>query len=383
MKIIKFFFYILFLPLWYLQYLIKRDDKVWVFGEWYGKTYSDNSKYFYEYVLKNSSDIKPYWITKNKKTYNILRSQGKPCLMYNSFKAIHISLIAGIVFISCSKSDINKFFINGAKIIQFWHGSPIKKIGMDSYNYYDFLKNIFIKYFFPFNYEYNYYACFSSGKKFNKIYRSAFGLNDSQVFLTGSPRNDILFSNKKSKYISDLKNKSNLKKIILYLPTFRDSNPQLNYFQNFDSKKWNDYLVHSDSIMIFKNHFAHKLNNLNFFSDRIIYYNNTYNEDLNLVLNSSDVLITDFSGVYFDFLLTKKPIILFPYKYEEYIEKSRKLYFEYFNEFKNSICLNWSEILELLKNNKIKNVDFNYDYNKYRDANNSQRVYNKIYQQIK
>ena len=47
------------------------------------------------------------------------------------------------------------------------------------------------------------------------------------------------------------------------------------------------------------------------------------------LLKLIDVLITDYSSIYFDFMLTNKPIIFFPYDLEEYLMKSREMYFDY------------------------------------------------------
>jgi CDP-glycerol glycerophosphotransferase len=362
--------------------LIPRNEEIWIFGAWFGQRYSDNSKALFEYVLENSDTIKPYWVTKNNQVYEQLKKEGKPCLMCNSFKSIILTLKAGKVIFSSGKADVNYYFINGATTIQSWHGSPMKKIGLDSKNTNTLFRNRIIKYLFPFLWDYNFSRCVSTGIIFNNYLSSAFDIDKTRILTTGYPRNDIFFNRKKiSPLIKEWDRKFNNPKKIIYLPTFRDHNPDCDLFKkfNFNVESWNKFLFTHNIILITKGHFASKPHISSDVNNRIIQLLDHETTDINLIMKDIDLLITDYSGAYFDFLLTNKPIILAPFDYDSYISNSRELYFNYYADFPNSKAQDWDEILSLLsKNNYRKDIKPNFDFNKYHDGDSCIRLFNSI-----
>ncbi|RLC52457.1 MAG: hypothetical protein DRH79_04890 [Candidatus Cloacimonadota bacterium] len=98
-----------------------------------------------------------------------------------------------------------------------------------------------------------------------------------------------------------------------------------------------------------------------------------------------DILITDFSSIYFDFLLTGKPIIFTVFDKDEYLKNERELYYEYNEITPGPKTKNWEETIKsavsILAGNdeykqqreKIKNRFF-----KYNDGRNSERVFKEI-----
>ena len=129
---LRYLLYIFFLPLWWLQLFSPRRRDVWIFGAWYGRRFSDNSKYLYMYVDENCPDIRAIWLTRDKNLRNILLNEGRTVFLVNDFKAIYYSLIAKYVIISSGKQDVNPFFINGAIIKRI---KPRKIIILHAYNY--------------------------------------------------------------------------------------------------------------------------------------------------------------------------------------------------------------------------------------------------------
>lgn len=380
-RVFKYIFFLFFLPFWYIQLLVPRNNKIWVFGCWFGQRYTDNSKSFFEFVLSDCKEIQPVWITKNIDVYNRLNSNGIPCEMSNSFKGVLICLRANIYIFSSGKKDINRLFMNGAKSVQLWHGAPMKKIGLDD----EFVKNKFSekvkKHFYPFNYEYDYDAAVSTSEVFNEKLCSAFNLNIDQILTSGYPRNDVFFEpNKKSNYLKKLNLKFKNPKIILYLPTFRDYEPDIDLFFrfNFNVKDWVKYLNETNTIFVYKTHFAGDMKeDLNDFSDRIIQFSDKEEPNLNLFMKDVDLLITDYSGAYFDFELTKKPLVLAPFDLEEYITKSRELYFDY-EKFTEIKAINWPEVLKFLSKGEIVKLNRSNKYNDYNEGNSSSKLYTQI-----
>lgn len=379
--VLKYSIHLFFLPIWWIQLLIPRNKNIWIFGSWYGKRYSDNSKYLYEYVLKHRPDIRPIWITRDKSTVNKVKGE---VYLANNLKAIYYTILAKYIFVSSGKKDINSLFSNGAIIIQLWHGSPMKKIGLDDHysKVHSFFYQKIIKYFFPAYYEFNYQYVISNGDCFKSIYSSAFGIPIERVLCTGSPRNDAFFDTRVSIFNSNLRSLFKGCKIIYYLPTFRNHYKTNTLFNlpEYNPKRVDDFLQKNNLVLVNKGHYVD--NQVNFHGgNRIINLSDDMMEDdISFMLKDADALITDYSGVYFDFLLTEKPIILAAFDLEDYLETSRGMYKEYTDVVSSPIAENWDQVLEHLKS--IWNDEYyqkvvkekNKKFNKYHDKNNSKRV---------
>ncbi|WOC39794.1 CDP-glycerol glycerophosphotransferase family protein [Polaribacter sp. HL-MS24] len=136
------------------------------------------------------------------------------------------------------------------------------------------------------------------------------------------------------------------------------------------------------TIMLYKSHFM-GVNVSDFTNtERIIHFDSEIEPDINLFMKDVDVLITDYSGAYFDFKLTSKPIIPSPFDLEEYMSFSRKLYIEYesLEELKGE---GWNEILMILKQKKFASVlNTKVKLNDYYDGNSSKRLLKSIKQRF-
>lgn len=382
--ILRIISYIIYIPFWHVLRAFPRNPNLWVFGAWFGEKYTDNAKDLFEFVTVNDKTIDAVWITRNKDIYDKLNQQDIKCYLNNSFKGIFTCIRAKLFVFSSAKYDINPLLMNGATKIQTWHGAPMKKIGLD---------NIFLKYknkqkliklLFPFLYEFNYDYVVSSSEFFDTFLCSAFDVKKNQVITSGYPRNDVFFKSTKSKYLTFLHSKFKKPKIIFYLPTFRDNEPDIDLFFkfDFDLNLWERYLEETNTLLVLKPHYGAKyfINKLK--SERIIYINDDQESDLNLFMKDVDVLITDYSGAYFDFKLTTKPIILAPFDLEEYISFSRELYIEYesLEELKGE---NWNEILMILKQDKfLKSLNIKTKFNDYYDGKSSERLLKSIKQKV-
>jgi CDP-glycerol glycerophosphotransferase (TagB/SpsB family) len=377
-KLLKYIIYTLFIPFWWLQLLIPRNNNLWIFGGWSGEKYSDNAKVLFEYVKTNNPEIKALWLTRDKKIQENIEN----CISINSLSGIYYSLRAGIVIYSSGKADVNRFFINGAKVIQTWHGAPMKKIGLDDKYANSSIKNFILKFFYQFIYEFNQDAVVSTAEIFNEKLCSAFDIKPNQIFLTGYPRNDIFFNGKKHQLIKLWDKQFNNPQKIIYLPTFRGYKKEFSPFKefNFIEEEWEKYLERTNSILVSKGHFVGKSICNKMDNRRVINLSDNMIDDLNPLLKDIDVLITDYSGAYFDFLLTGNPIILAPFDIEKYLSESRELYFDYYHDIDGVKCYNWGEILSTLKKGNIglsNNINVR-KYNSFVDGDSSMRLVKEI-----
>jgi CDP-glycerol glycerophosphotransferase (TagB/SpsB family) len=164
------------------------------------------------------------------------------------------------------------------------------------------------------------------------IFASAF--QTKRIIIAGYPRNDCLVSDKlqlltidENEQLELIKRHKTQKKIVLYMPTFRDS--EINFFDIIDINKFHSFLVKENIQFLFKLHPKSKL------KER---FNNLRGQNFSFIhqasdpyplLKYTDFLVTDYSSIYFDYLITDKPIIFFPYDLKEYLSNSRDLYFDY------------------------------------------------------
>ncbi|MDP3974427.1 MAG: CDP-glycerol glycerophosphotransferase family protein, partial [bacterium] len=107
-------------------------------------------------------------------------------------------------------------------------------------------------------------------------------------------------------------------------------------------------------------------------------------DDIQEILIHTDILVVDYSSLIFDFALSKKSIIFYPFDYMDYIAHSRNMYFDYYKEMPGPFANNEKELLSLIeaedvwskeKDYKKKYEEFNGRFNKYQDGKSSGRLY--------
>tara|TARA_B100000131_G_scaffold308528_1_gene338000 strand:- start:567 stop:1721 length:1155 start_codon:yes stop_codon:yes gene_type:complete len=374
-KIKSLMVYLFNLPLYWIASYIPKNENIWIFGTRSGLNYTDNSKYLFEYVNKHHPEITAVWLTSRKNIYNMLRTKGYTCYYRYSLKAIWIGLKAGYSVFSNSNISDNMLYLNNrsTKLIQLWHGAPIKKIFYDNHMWSKFEHSKLKKKIFPFLIEkYDLIIALSAEDQGN--FKSAF--KSKQVFITGYPRNDII------------KKETNKKLTITYLPTFRGSygsNIDLLSRFGFNSSLYDNWLKNNNATLNIQLHPDNMPDKtlLQTIRDTCIVF--LSNIDSSEIINQTDILITDYSSVFFDFLLTDLPIIFAPFDHDNYIKKDREFYYDYSAITPGPKCNNWNDILdwiELFKNDpshySIERKIIKNRFHFYQDNNSCERVYNTV-----
>ncbi|MCH2545977.1 MAG: CDP-glycerol glycerophosphotransferase family protein [Alphaproteobacteria bacterium] len=383
---------IMFFVYWFSQ-LVPKKKKLWIFGAWNGEKYGDNSKYLFEYINENKPEIRPVWLTRNQEAYDLIRSKGFEVIWTYSFKGFLISMIAEKIFISVGIKDVNRYAINRKDIIMMWHGStPIKKIVFDDTitrnKQLSLEKSLFS--LFPFLGSTRLKGLAISGSaEASKIFQSAFNAKEEQIILTGFPRNDTFFNmNQIAPIFTILESakKINLTTVI-YMPTHRkEGKGELSELISLDFNKFNHSLKSLNTKLFIKLHYFHlkthtfeNLSHIYFITDEDI------DQDIYTVLNKFDIMITDYSSVHFDFLLTQNPIIFAPFDKEKYLKNDREFYFNYNEVTPGPHANNWEEILEYIEkfihNPKLyekERLKVMNRFNIFTDSKNCQRVVSAI-----
>ena len=380
----------------------KRDKNIWVYGAWLGDKYSDNSKYFFEYMNEKNKHIRSVWISKNTEVLEYIKSKGYEAYHCESLEGKNIMKCAGVALFTNSIMDLGNIdYCTDAYKIALWHGMPLKRIYLADNRHINCnkvkLKLKELKRDLYSDVERNLSICTSELTKLHV--KKTFGVEEKDIIITGQPRNDILVTNEKLKISDVIKiniveqiEKSN-SKIFCYMPTYRsykENEIKLNriikdmvYNKNLETilQKMNAYLV-------IKGHYLIEYDDM--CNGRVIFVNDSQITCTQELLAISDLLITDYSSVFIDYLITEKPVIFLVPDYENY-----ELYENGLNEsYKNILTYEYAtNVNELL--NQIE--DLNNNYNKYKEEskrlNNifnttksqlySQNVYNEIITKFK
>jgi len=385
---------------WLLSWIVPKDKNVWVFGSWFGERFADNSKYLYIYINKYHPEIRAIWLSRNNDLINKLRKKGYEAYKIYSIKGFINSMKAYIVIIDNSLAAVNRFSIAKSRIIQLWHGSPLKKIGYDDtiftnriHKYKSILVIIWHK-IFPFlNYKYD--MVIATSKLAQIRLSSAFKMPVDKVIITGYPRNDILLSKNVSiPFLDKIKKTHGFRYLFLYLPTFRgEINSSFDLFSNynFNVKEIEELLSELNGLLLIKTHPVNRIKNqvllTQVSSSKFIKIVDDYDieGDIYPLLSYADILITDYSSVYFDYLLLNRPIVFAPFDIDDYIKKDREFYDSYYDVTPGPKAKNWEEVLVYIKEAieepekyKAERERINKMFNQYQDANSSERVYKAI-----
>ena len=354
----------------WVSFLSIRDKNIWVFGSWDGKSFLDNSKYLYLASQKLSPNIKPVWISDNANIVKSLQARGYRAYGNRQIRTILYGLRAKYYFIDHAPlygglfGPTNLWFSGGAKIIQLWHGLPLKRIdptGLKKVNRSktaELLSGLSTLSLFNL---YIYYYVVAPSKLFGKLIAEAFQVPEKRILYSAYPRNvfqnipyAINFSLHKgiNKQIKDLKNEG--KKIIFYIPTFRDygGNPIKDKAINLGVLK--EFTGDHQCAFVVKFHEADEFK-LEANAKNLIFLPSGY--DLYETLDLCDVLITDYSSIFFDFLLYNKPLAFYPYDLAEYQKCARCFYFDYKQFVPGSIVYSFDELLKLLSKILATGID--------------------------
>lgn len=315
----------------------KRDPNVWVFGEWFGDKCCDNCLFLANFIASQDNDLKLYWIA-NKDANVSLLNKKIIVLQRDTKEALSIFKKCSVSICNQSLKDFSSLganYFNGGISILLWHGVPWKKIFHDSNLHSSFLTPLYNR-VFDLIFNPNYFL--SPSNEFDVILKTNFRIHANQILHSGYPRNTLFYNEQlvassRSKILSLIQNTStgiilkNLK-ILTYMPTFRNYN-----FNTFDfhdlclNSSFYDYLCSNNIVVIQKNHYVSQTRTFqinNDYKHRFFVFNDVNPQDL---LCATDLLVTDYSGAFFDYLLLNRPIIHFLYDFEKYCHFDRGLYY--------------------------------------------------------
>lgn len=321
----------------FIGLFVRTNQNLILFNSFGGRKYNDSPKNIFEYMISQKSyqNLTFVWAFEQPENFDIPQANK---IKIDSWKYFITALRAKYWVSSVNIERGLKFKKKQTIYLNTWHGAGTKKIGNAVAGRKDFdYSNVNIM-LVQSHYE-------------MEIFAKDFQVREQSFLLSGFPRGDELFNTSASQ-IEDYKEALNIpkdKRVILYAPTWREStNKGLSYDLKppISIEKWQKKLE-SDYVVLFRTHaFTTKVMNLHF--NDFIRDTSSY-DNLNHLLLISDVLITDYSTIVFDFSILGKPFLCFGYDYDEY-KKERGFYIDLELEYPNGVQYNEDEILELVIN---------------------------------
>ena len=350
------------------------DEKTILFEAYWGAKYQCNPRYLYEYIDKHHPEYTCVWSLEDERTP--ITGNG---LRVRKYSKEYYRYLATTKYLVNNVNFENAYVKRKGQIeIQTMHGTPYKSLGFDVTGDFPTEKHK-IKYLKR-NKRWNYLIV--QGKFSEEMAWQWFRF-DKTFLRTGYPRTDELFTVSEEKRRL-LKEKFGLplnKDIILYAPTFRQEGV---YEMPLDLERMRKELSDRYVLLIRLHHFVAKSYQVpadNSFIFDFGGYNNI--EDLFKV---TDLLITDYSSIMFDFALTGKPMIFHTYDLDEYVNDLRGSYFDITKEAPGMITKTDEDLLSAiyaLESGEIHNESrierFRNKYLTYENNDSSRKVFQKVF----
>ncbi len=371
----------------------KVDNKTVIFFAFKGKSYSCSPKSIYEYMQnqKEFEDYKYIWAFIEPEKYKFLEENKNTKVIKYDGKEFEKTLAIAKYWIFNYRVNDHIYPKKNQVYVQCWHGTPLKRLGYDLKNTHGVLntdEEIYRRYKLDAKkFKYILSPSKFASEKFISAWNLANTNMQDKVIEEGYPRNDFLY-NYTDEDVKEIKSKLNIpmdKKVILYAPTFRDNQHTSGVGYTYKAQINFDFLqekLSKDYVILFRAHYL-VANSFDFEKYKGFVYNVSEYDDINHLYVASDLLITDYSSVFFDYASLKRPIIFYMYDLEEYKDDLRGFYVD-ISELPGEITEKQEELINLIEDTKNFTYDekykkFNEKYNYLDDGRATGRVVEKVF----
>ncbi|WAA12130.1 CDP-glycerol glycerophosphotransferase family protein [Fervidibacillus halotolerans] len=345
-------------------------------------SFKENNLYIYRELKRRKYDGEIVFLCKKHCYNSIQKASSVPVYKIESGK-ITDEIKAAYHLMTAKKIITDNYFgvfavapiKEETECIQIWHAAgAIKKFGLMDHatkKRSNRAKKRFLKVYSKFD------KVVVNSDAFAKQFEAAFLLSENQFLRFGFPRTDFFFNESK------IREKKNIffrkypaykgKKIILYAPTFRP-NPKDNEL-NLDIPLLYEKL-HGEYVLFIRMHPSVSMPEQMFsgFEDFVVDFSKK--ASINELMVVSDLLITDYSSIPFEYVLLKKPMIFYPYDLESY-KRNPGIWEPYEEMVPGAVAHNTSEILDVILNhtfNEENYIAFHQKWNTYTTGESSEKL---------
>jgi CDP-glycerol glycerophosphotransferase len=328
-----------------LQQKLPLRDAV-VFVSWKGKQCADNPLAIAEELRRRGDDREHIWAVND---YSVPAPEGARTVL--TWTEDYFEALARSRYLISNDDMSGRYHKRDGQVyVQTWHGTPLKKIGFDigqpqfisGAGYFDVLRQ-----------DVAMWDLLLSPNPFStQVMRRAFRY-DGEILESGYPRNDVLRSGDAERIAADVRRRLGLpagKRVVLYAPTWRDNQYYASGRYRFDlrldlERAWRR--LGDDHVFLIRGH-HHMAEDVSAGARPDFAVNVTAYPDISELFLVSDVLVTDYSSVMFDFAPTGRPMVFFTYDLEQYRDKLRGFYFDFEAEAPGPLLATSDEVVSAI-----------------------------------
>lgn len=356
-----------------------------VFESFLGKQYSCNPRAIYEYMLEHHPEYDMYWSIDPRSAAVF---EGKGLKTINRFSIPWLfKMTRSKYWVSNSRLPIWIPKPNHTTYLQTWHGTPLKRLAADMDEVHMPGTNT-VKYKRNFLMESSRWDYLISPNRYSsEIFARAFGF-EKDMIESGYPRNDFLHNANNEETMDALKNRLDIpldKKVILYAPTWRDNEFYAKGKYKFNLKLELDKMqeeLGDEYIVLLRMHYL-IAENLDITPFGGFAYDVSHHTDISELYLISDLLITDYSSVFFDYANLGRPMIFYVYDIENYRDTLRGFYFDFEAQAPGPLVKTTEDVIRHIQHpDPASQANFDAFYQKFcylEDGEASKRVVEKVF----
>jgi CDP-glycerol glycerophosphotransferase len=334
-----------------------------LFESFFGKSYSGNPKYIYEYMAKNPNyKYKFVWVIDKKNTK--LPYKHKKIKRYSLWYYYYLARSRYLIFNGRQPQWAVKR--SGSIFLQTWHGTPLKKLVFDM----DDITSASPKYKQQVYKQSRAWDYLIAPNAFcSETFRRCF-MYENNLLETGYPRNDIMHSEDRDVLATKIRKQLGIpqdKKTILYAPTWRDDEfygkGQYKFELQLDLKRMHERLGDEYAILLRTHYFI--ADSLDVSSFQGFAYNVSKYDDISELYLISDILITDYSSVFFDYANLKRPMLFYTYDLEKYRDILRGFYLDIEREVPGPLLYTTEAVIDAIQGIEEVSREYQQRYDEF------------------
>lgn len=327
-----------------------------VFESYWGSKTDCNPGAMFEYMSTNHPEYTCIWSVTDPR---IEISGNARCVVKKSLQYFYVMARAKYLFNNVN--FIDEYEKRKGQIeVQTMHGTPLKTLGLDVPG--DFPTQASIDAFLRRCGRWDYLVVQST--RVEEITRSCYAYKNKYLE-TGYPRNDILFRCDNADDIFALKEKYGIdpnKKLVLYAPTWRKSGK---FDLQLDLSAVADSLGDEYQIGLRVHHLALAGLHQDSLDKRIL--NLSYVKSMEELFLISDVVVTDYSSLMFDYAILNRPLLFYVYDLEEYRDRLRGFNIDLESEAPGPLLFNTEEVIDAIRNGAVIRDQYQEAYQAFRN----------------
>lgn len=345
----------------YLKQPVKEN--VILFETFMAKNYSDSPKYIYEYIAQNHPEYECVWaINDGAKIPYGAKTVKRFSFQYAYYLAVSKYLVFNVRPPLWYRKREEQVFL------ETWHGTPLKRLVFDQ----EEVTSASPKYKQQFYRQRKDWDFLVSANPFStKTFRSCF-LYEGEMLEYGYPRNDILYWPNKDEIAQQLKEKLGIpkaKKTILYAPTWRDDqhygSGQYKFELALDLKLMKERLQDDYVVLLRTHHYISDHIDVSGLGDFVI--NLSSYDDISEIYLISDICITDYSSVFFDYANLKRPILFYTYDFDKYKNQLRGFYIDMNTEVPGPLLYTSEQVVQAIEDIDEITEEYKERYDQFYD----------------